>query len=59
MAIEPTRDPLSEALDLADATAIDKTQRALDYPAQRVQELHDIRLELRNRIQAEPTGWDC
>jgi hypothetical protein len=32
--IEPVRDPLAEALELAHATAVDKAQRALDYPAQ-------------------------
>ena len=53
---EHVRDPLADALELAHLTAVDKAQRALDYPAQGVQELHDLRLELRHRIHAEPLG---
>ena len=53
---EPVRDPLSEVLELAHATAADKAQRALDYPAQGVQELHDLRLELRSLIRSQPDG---
>lgn len=53
---EPVRDPLADALELAHLTAVDKAQRALNYPAQGVQELHDLRLELRNRLRTEPAG---
>ncbi|HET7278118.1 MAG TPA: hypothetical protein VFJ22_08565 [Dermatophilaceae bacterium] len=50
---EIPRDPLTEALGIVDATAKDHAQRALDYPAQGAQELHDLRLEIRNLIRLE------
>ena len=53
-AVAPVRDPLAEALELAHATALDKAQRALDYPAPGVQDLHDLRLEVRDAIKNEP-----
>ena len=49
-----TPDPISAALQLMDATATDHAQRALDHPAQGAQELHNLRLELRDLIRAEP-----
>lgn len=54
VAVAPVRDPLSEALELTHATALDKAQRALDYPAPGVQDLHDLRLEVRDAIKSEP-----
>lgn len=53
---EITRDPLAEALQLVEATATDHAQRALDYQAQGAQELHDLRLQVRNAIRAEAPG---
>jgi hypothetical protein len=49
-------DPVSAALRLVDATASDHAQRALDHPAQGAQELHDLRLEVRDLIRDEPAG---
>jgi hypothetical protein len=53
---ELPRDPLAEALQLVEATAADHAQRALDYPAQGAQELHDLRLQVRNALRAETAG---
>lgn len=53
---EITRDPLAEAIQLVEATATDHAQRALDYQAQGAQELHDLRLQVRNAIRAEAPG---
>lgn len=49
-------DPVSAVLRLVDATASERAQRALHHPAQGAQELHDLRLEVRDLIRAEPAG---
>jgi hypothetical protein len=47
-------DPLGEALRLVDATASDHQQRALEFVAQGAQDLHDLRLEIRDALRVEP-----
>jgi hypothetical protein len=51
-----TPDPMADALQLVDATASDHQQRALEYAAQGAQDLHDLRLEIRGLLRAEPEG---
>jgi hypothetical protein len=49
-------DPLGEALRLADKTATDGRQRALDFRATELQELLHLRLEVRQKLCGEPLG---
>lgn len=49
---EPGPDPLADALTLAEATGDDGQQRALDYDASSLEELLDLRLQLREELAA-------
>jgi len=55
-ATAPEVDPVERALELADRTAADGEQRALDHRAGSLEELHELRLSVRNQMAASPDG---
>ena len=52
----PMNDVADQGLDLARETAKDGQQRALEYEARSLEELHELRLEIRERLAALPAG---
>jgi hypothetical protein len=52
----PRPDPLGDGLQLAAATANDGEQRALDHSADNLEELQQLRKELRDELDASDAG---
>ena len=52
----PVRNPVEEALELADEVAGVREQRALEFRAASLDGLHDLRMTVRDELAASPAG---
>ena len=52
----PEIDPVARGLELADLTAEDGEQRALEYRAGSLERLHELRMQIRDELAASADG---